>query len=358
MDYYNIQKNDKSIRFLIKNIDKSILNGIRRIILSEIPIIAFDDKDINILKNTNDFHNEFIANRISLIPLHFNENETNNFKKENYTFKISKKNNTNDVIKVTSADINIYDVNNKLVDNNFKLHIFPYNKITNDFILITKLKPNKYDIENGQELDIEFKASIDIAKKHARWSPVSQSVFYNNYDETGDDIIKSQRNFKKNQYDEPIEFVFMIESECGLRPEYLFYKAYTILYNKLNLLIKKINENKIKIEKMGEIDNFYQIAIIGEDYTLMEIIQSLIYNKYFRSSEGISGNSILEYIGYYINHPDANTIYMKLKFSKNIDVSKFMVDNLEDIKKIIKKYTNKWITFSELNTFGIQNIMV
>jgi DNA-directed RNA polymerase subunit L len=358
MDYYNIQKNEKSIRFIIKNIDKSILNGLRRIILSEIPMVAFDDKDINILKNTNDFHNEFIANRIALIPPHFNENETTNFKKEDYTFKISKKNNTNSVIKVTSADINIYDVNNKLVDNNFKLHIFPYNKITNDFILITKLKPNKYDIENGQELNIEFKASIDIAKKHARWSPVSQSVFYNNYDEIGNDIIKSQRNFKKNQYDEPIEFVFMIETECGLRPEYLFYKAYIILYNKLNLLIKKINENKVKIEKMGEIDNFYQIAIIGEDYTLMEIIQSLIYNKYFRSSEGISGDSILEYIGYYINHPDANIIYLKLKFSKNIDVSKFMVDNLEDIKKIIKKYTTKWVKFSELNTFGIQNIMV
>jgi DNA-directed RNA polymerase subunit L len=359
MDYSKLEKNENSIRFEIKNIDKSILNGIRRIILSEIPMIAFNDKDINIITNTNDFHNEFIANRISLIPPHFTENETYNFKKENYTFKISKKNNTNDTIKVTSKDIKIYDINNKLIDDNFRERIFPSNKITKDYILITKLKPNKYNIENGQELDITFKASVDIAKKHARWAPVSQSVFYNSYDENDKDIIKSQRNFKKNQYDEPIEFVFMIETECGLRSEYLFYKAYNIIYDKLNLLIKNINEkNKVKIEKLGEIDNFYQIGIMGEDYTLIEIIQSLIYNKYFRSSEGSSDNSILEYIGYYINHPDANTIFIKLKFSKNIDISKFMIDNIEDIKKIIEKYKTKWVEFSKLNTFGINNITV
>ena len=55
--------------------DKSIINSIRRTILSDIPTIGFryvDKNEINslkIIKNTTALHNEFIMHRLSLIPL-------------------------------------------------------------------------------------------------------------------------------------------------------------------------------------------------------------------------------------------------------------------------------------------------
>ena len=71
-------KNKQKLQFKISNIDTAYVNASRRIILSEIPIAAFyfdtydtEHNDIVIIKNTGVLHNEFIAHRISLIPLHF-----------------------------------------------------------------------------------------------------------------------------------------------------------------------------------------------------------------------------------------------------------------------------------------------
>jgi len=60
--------------FLFDNIDASIVNGIRRIILSELPHIAMDHETISntntvITHNTSSLHNELLINRLALIPL-------------------------------------------------------------------------------------------------------------------------------------------------------------------------------------------------------------------------------------------------------------------------------------------------
>lgn len=340
MDNYNdLKKYNNKISFKIQNIDKSIVNGLRRIILCEIPIIAFNTKDINVINNTNVFNNEFIANRISLIPPYFNKKETYNY--QDYIFKINKKNTTNKNISVTSGDIEIYDKNNKKLEKEFSKRIFPINNITGDSILILILKPNKYDIQNGEEINIEFKGSLDIAKTHSRWCAVSQCVFYNNYEKTND-IINSERNYKKNEYDEPNEFIFTIQTECGLESEFLIYKGYEIIIDKLNKLLN----NKLNINKLGDVNNFYQIEIKNEDYTLLEIIQCLIYNKYFRSIN--QENNILEYIGYYQVHPDDTSMFLKLKFNKKTNINEFINENVNYIIDIINNYKDKWVTFSDL----------
>ena len=78
--------NPQRIQFTIKDIELSIVNAIRRIILSELPNVAFyfdpydvDNNDIIIKNNNSVLHNEFLAHRISLIPIHFHENEINDF---------------------------------------------------------------------------------------------------------------------------------------------------------------------------------------------------------------------------------------------------------------------------------------
>ena len=55
---------DASLQF--KNYNVSLINSVRRIILSDIPNVAF--KNVTIRKNTTLAHNEFIKHRINLIP--------------------------------------------------------------------------------------------------------------------------------------------------------------------------------------------------------------------------------------------------------------------------------------------------
>jgi DNA-directed RNA polymerase subunit L len=242
--------------------------------------------------------------------------------------------------------------------------------------LITKLKPNLYNEEKGDELDIECTASINIAKTHARWCPVSKCVYFNVIDEEKaakklQELLKDQDNeqkiiierkfntldkdrcFMTNKYDEPSEFQFEIETECRLRPTYLIFKGLSILEDKIGRLIKNLKDNKIPIASVNKsVANFYELQIKGEDFTLLNSIQCLIYNYNFRENP----NNILEYIGYNQTHPLDNVMILKLKFITETDVSEYLIKNLEIIKEIISNLTKEWISISKLNTEHIIDV--
>lgn len=69
--------NQYDIEFDLNNVKLSVVNSLRRAMLSEIPVYSFDDtwhdnpeeRSIHILKNTSGIHNEFLSHRISLIPV-------------------------------------------------------------------------------------------------------------------------------------------------------------------------------------------------------------------------------------------------------------------------------------------------
>lgn len=383
--------NEHRITFTIKDVDLAYVNAVRRIILAEIPNIAFyfdpydvDNNDIMIKKNTSVLHNEFMAHRISLLPLCFDENDLFNFKPNDYKFVLKKRNTGANVMKVTSNDFEILDFENN-IKTTLKNKVFPQNEITKDYALITKLKPNFHNTDHGEEIDIECKASINIAKTHSRWCPVSQCCFYNAIDNDAaekafssklkdaqkdgnlTDIqindMKSKFNaldvyryFKTNKYDEPNEFIFQIESECRLRPTYLFFKGLVILKQKFITFVNNIqkNDETVTFQQLGSVDNFYQIGIRNEDHTLLNPLQSVILEKEIRKNEA----SPLEYIGYYQPHPLDQLLYIKLRFKKdvNTDVEYVKVFMMESTKKIIQdidQLIKEWIDFSELGSTGI-----
>jgi DNA-directed RNA polymerase subunit L/DNA-directed RNA polymerase alpha subunit len=377
MHFSDITLNKNKLAFKILNLDTSIVNGIRRIILSEIPNVAFyfdpydmNRRDIIVHKNTGVLHNEFIAQRISLLPIYFTENEVFDYKDNEYKFILKKKNNTIDTINITTHDF-IIQKNDKVIKNEI---LFPKNEITGDHILITKLKPNIYNPEKGDELDIECLASKNIAKFHTRWCPVSKCSYHNIIDESKCEkalkeklkdldseeskqiiirkfnTLDKYRFFKTNKYDEPNEFQFEIESECRLRPIYIVFKAFTIIIDKITLLISNID--KLSITNIKSIPNMYQIEIINEDFTLLNIMQSLIYNYNFREI----GNNYLEYIGFNQTHPLDNKMILKLKFINDTDVKTFLIENLTRISDNIKEFTIEWINITQLNKLNIKEV--
>ena len=58
-----------------KGIDRSIINSIRRILISEIPSYSLDT--IELKKNNTIMNDEYLVHRIGLIPFLFLENEDN-----------------------------------------------------------------------------------------------------------------------------------------------------------------------------------------------------------------------------------------------------------------------------------------
>jgi len=378
--------NNNKLTFEIKNIDVSILNSIRRIILSEIPNVAFefepyniDNQKIIIDKNTCPLHNEIIQQRLSMIPLNFTTDEIIDFETDKYNFVLKKKNKTDSIIDITTEHIEIFDDKNKKYDEKFIRKIFPSNKITKDFILITKLKPNIINKENGNEISIEMKATKDIAKNYSGFGYVSQCSYFNIIDEkqaqnvlekkiqdgklkglNKEEIIELEQNFetlekhrifKKNEYDEPSHFEFTVESECRVKPGYLFYKAIDIIDEKLNLLIKNIYDDNIRFEKVENSKNMYNLSINNETHTLGNLIQSLLFNNFIREND----KKDINYIGYNCPHPLENVMIIKIQFTNDITIDEcrtIFIGGLGDIKKLLNSLKRDCIKQFQLKNYS------
>lgn len=63
----NMDNDNNSIEFELNNVGTAFANALRRVMIAEVPTMAFDD--LYIRQNTSPLQDEFIAHRIGLIPL-------------------------------------------------------------------------------------------------------------------------------------------------------------------------------------------------------------------------------------------------------------------------------------------------
>lgn len=344
-DYNYDNKADKH-SFTITNIDLGIVNAIRRIIMSEIPVVGFygEDKDedptIEIIINNSPLHNEFMIHRIGLIPLHISEEITENYEDNDYEFELNIENKSSDTINVTTGNIT-----GKYKDKNLTKaeldKIFPTNKTTNSKILITRLR-------GGEHIHFKAKAIKRTGKLNASFSPVSLSNFYYVQNKTEadkkDNILDKERCYLKNEYGDPSTLNFQIESVNGFSYKYLFQKALDIINEKLQNLIIKLSAKEIEIIKVQNCDNSYEFKIMNEDDTLGNLIQSLIHNHYIRIKE----EKKCHYVGYICPHPLISELL--IRFTLNDENTQnfydFFIDNCKDIIKIIDEIKAEWNSFA------------
>lgn len=357
--------------FDIKNVDIAFVNSIRRIILTDIPNVAIgfdpyipENSDIVFNKNTSGLHNEYLGHRISLLPIHLTSEEIDTYSPDDpIKFKIQVRNNGFEILDVTTNDIVIERHGVKLDTQ----RIFPLHPLTNDAILITKLKPNLYSNNIGEELDVEMTIRKGTAQTHSRWSPVSTCTYYNIIDEDEAtaafqkglselppnsnkesfknqfDNLDKQRYFYKNKFNEANQFRFIIESECNMTPYYLFDKAIRILKDQVSSLVT--NDKKYIVNLLNDtedidadVNKIYIVVIENEDHTLGNFLQSMIFNMLHREQK------MIDYIGYFKPHPLQNDIVFKIKFSESSMFSNIpemfqyvvpkIIDYIDKIRKI------------------------
>ena len=162
----SINPSTNSITFQLSNIDLSIANAIRRIMISEVPTIAIDLVEFE--NNTSVLIDEFLSHRLGLIPLISNSE-----------LLYCRDCNCNDNCNSCSVDLSLNvrcdsDVNRNVTSRDLiSSHdsIAPYfNSDDDQGIMIVKLK-------KGQEIKLRCIAKKGIAKEHAKWSPVAGVAF-------------------------------------------------------------------------------------------------------------------------------------------------------------------------------------
>ena len=157
---FDIKDPSNNHSFEIHDVDLAIVNGLRRTILTDIPIPGIigekldkEEPTVTIINNTGALHNEFIIHRIGLIPICLTEEEIESYEDNSLVIELNVKNETPKIINVKTNDIKAY-MNDDPVPEKKLVELFPPNKVSNDNILITlapgsKLTPVYLISDNG-----------------------------------------------------------------------------------------------------------------------------------------------------------------------------------------------------------------
>lgn len=163
------------IVFSMTNVDVSIANALRRIMIAEVPTMALET--IHVYQNTGVLQDEVLAHRLGLIPFCVNPDdyeyrrEVDAFTPENSVcFKLH--------VKCTEEDLRELRMSSKPVYASDLVYVPPVGseaaqtmadggmpRPVNKNILITRLRP-------GQEIELVAYCEKGIGQTHAKWSPV------------------------------------------------------------------------------------------------------------------------------------------------------------------------------------------
>jgi len=255
-----LNKTDTEIQFLLEDSNPQFANALRRIIISEIPILAIDYVDFTI--NDSVLYNEIIAHRLGLIPLVFD------YKKFHFKDKHEKE-------KTCSLCEVVFAINRKspgMVYSKDMKSSNPDVKPLYDNIPIVEL----FD---DQKLKLEASASLGFGKDHARYqSAIASYRYFPTVKLDGkllnpDDCVKicpknalkidgnkasvsldcdlCKECIKTANPRESLEikgdstkFIFNVESISGLKTEDIIFQAIDILKKKVKDFGKEIKKLK------------------------------------------------------------------------------------------------------------------
>ncbi|MCK4370658.1 MAG: DNA-directed RNA polymerase subunit D [Candidatus Lokiarchaeota archaeon] len=177
-----LERTDRNLKFVVEGISIEMANAIRRIIISEIPVMAVDE--VIILKNDSPLYDEIIAHRLSMIPL---TTDLDVYKLprecscEGYGCPLCQVSLTCEVTNTSNNPMELYS--GDLNSNDPK--IIP----VNPNIPIVK-------IDKNDKVIIEAYAVLGVAKDHVKWQAVS-NIFYRFYPQIDFDDSKCAKCLEK-----------------------------------------------------------------------------------------------------------------------------------------------------------------
>ena len=290
-----------------KKLKTGFVNGLRRIMLSDIPIHCISSTKINFIENTSVFNDDvFIKRRLCLSII--KNNTLKDF--DDIIISANKTNETDEMISVYLSDFTITQRDKEILNKDF-FH-FPKS-------LITKLKPD-------QTFNVEATVECGLGRMHAKYSPVSSAFYHFEYD-------KDERVYETDKDDYPMKYIFTIESSGQLPSKQLMMEGIQILKNKLlkikNDLLKKtgkITEIKKSPTELKGID----IHIIDENDTIGNLITQYILDT-----------PDIIYSGYHMPHPLKKLLILRCSYKDSTEetIVKLISNTIDKINVLLDDFS-------------------
>ncbi|MBI2597804.1 MAG: DNA-directed RNA polymerase subunit D [Candidatus Diapherotrites archaeon] len=141
MDFKKLSEKHSATKILMKGVDTTLINSIRRTVMNSVPTFAVED--VTIYENNSALFDEYLGHRLAMIPI--KSDPKNSKKGDTVKFVLEK---TGPGI-VYSRDLKSTDPKIEVIDKN---------------IPIAKLKKD-------QKIKLEADAVVGLGKEHSKWQP-------------------------------------------------------------------------------------------------------------------------------------------------------------------------------------------
>jgi DNA-directed RNA polymerase alpha subunit len=349
-------------KFTIKNINMSVINALRRTILTDIPacVIQTDTESVNQCKieiNTGRLHNEFLKQRLSCIPIHVGYDEIN-ILPDKYELVVDVENTSDNMLFITTGDFKIRNFETgKFCTAEQTKRIFPPNSYTNQYIDFARLRSKLSDSFPGEKLKLTARFSVATAKTNSSFNMVSKCTYMNTidmervndqwdelektkralgmskenieFDKKNFYILDAQRLFKKDCFDFTLQTVGVYENEKILKI------ACDVIITKCKKITNLVETDQLLILQ-GEttISNCYDIILDDEDYTIGKLYEFMLYDTYFIK------DPILSFCGFSKLHPHDTSCIVRIAYNFQVEKSTIRMHVKEASDAIIKIFSD------------------
>lgn len=266
-----LSKDGDKLRFLIEGVDNAFVNGLRRIILSEVPTMAIED--IFYFDNASIVPDEVLAHRVGLVPLKTDL--------ENYVLPENCDCDADlgcpKCRAILTLDVEAEEETRTVYSGDL-MSSDPMIKPVSDDIPLSKLT-------KGQAIRFEAYAQLGQGKEHTKWSPVSKAIYQNTIELEVDEEAAKEclaacpeaamitdggklkiidipgfrkcencRNLYPDNHEvvkeamRSDEFLFSIEGHGSLQLDKIVSEAVKILVNKMDAIADKIESGDVHDE--------------------------------------------------------------------------------------------------------------
>ncbi|NBN99146.1 MAG: hypothetical protein EBV19_07920, partial [Flavobacteriia bacterium] len=358
------------LQFTLENTDVSIANGLRRILLSEIPCLVFrtevlpDTTENTVFHvNTTRHHNEILKQRLRCVPICIpSKNKVTDFDYKAYRCEVQKKNTSDETTYVTTEDFKIVEKATGKENKELTKQMFVPDPLSGHYIEFARLLPRVVDYTDGEELHFSAEFQISTAEQDGAYNVCSTCTYACTPDKKKQDeaweTIKSKEDQDKNESDE--KNWRLSSAQRIVKPNSFDFTIETVsagVYTNGELIRTACDCMKIKCEKFIEnlLDETaltiveakynvtmplaYNIILKREGYTLGKALEQLIYSKHYY------GDRTLTFCAFKKTHPHDVDSYIQVALQDDtennvayvsavaVSAAKDVVSMFEHIKK-------------------------
>lgn len=302
----------------LKNFPVSLVNGLRRILLSGIPTVVL--RDVEILENTTQIPHEMLKHRVEMLPVNLSPDQAAIIKDAKVELRV--------VANKEQKGVEI------ITTDNFTVESGPQSLLLKDRdfgtpILFLKVRPGEA-VHIKARLAVDYENSSQVCTATTGWhiDPELADEARKKFVKEGNDVRHFdnsliQRYYSRDERGRPNWFDLSIESVGVLKSIDLLKMAIGILRKRVEEYMKEALENIARESDEGS----YKVSVEQGGHTIGYLFQEVMYS-----------DANINFVAYDIPHPLKNTMVLRFNTKKSPEsVLKTARDIIEEYCSVVEK---------------------